>query len=54
MGRLSARGLHRVRCVARTLADLAGSAGRHVDEDHVALALQLRAQPAAFGPVGEP
>ncbi|MDQ6909964.1 MAG: YifB family Mg chelatase-like AAA ATPase [Actinomycetota bacterium] len=41
-GRLSARGLHRVRRVARTLADLAG--GSHViGEEHVCLALGLRA-----------
>jgi magnesium chelatase family protein len=41
---LSARGLHRVRRVARTLADLAG-AGTVVGEDHVCLALGLRAEP---------
>jgi magnesium chelatase family protein len=41
-GRLSARGLHRVRRVARTLADLGG--GPHViGEEHVCLALGLRA-----------
>lgn len=40
-GALSARGLQRVRRVARTLADLDGSGP--VDERHVALALQLRA-----------
>ncbi|MCU1345755.1 MAG: putative magnesium chelatase, partial [Acidimicrobiia bacterium] len=39
-GRLSARGLHRVRRVARTLADLDGAGA--VDNQHVALALQLR------------
>jgi magnesium chelatase family protein len=44
---LSARGLHRVRLVARTLADLAGDAGP-VGEEPVALALQLRAEPAVL------
>jgi magnesium chelatase family protein len=42
-GQLSARGLHRVRRVARTLADLA-DAGSTVDEEHVCLALGLRAE----------
>ena len=42
-GLLSARGLHRVRRVARTIADLAGTAGP-VAEDHVCLALSLRAE----------
>ena len=41
---LSARGLHRVRRVARTLADLAGD-GDVVGEEHVSLALSLRAEP---------
>ena len=41
---LSARGLHRVRRVARTLADLAGE-GDVVGEEHVSLALSLRAEP---------
>jgi magnesium chelatase family protein len=40
VGRLSGRGLHRVRRVARTLADLDGSAV--VDHPHVSLALALR------------
>jgi len=40
---LSARGLHRVRRVARTLADLAGE-GDVVGEEHVCLALGLRAE----------
>lgn len=40
-GRLSARGLQRVRRVARTLADLAGARG--IDASHVAEALALRA-----------
>jgi magnesium chelatase family protein len=43
-GSLSARGLHRVRRVARTLADLAGRTGP-LREDDVCLALSLRAQP---------
>jgi magnesium chelatase family protein len=41
-GRLSARGLHRVRRVARTLADLAGGS-QVIGEEHVCLALGLRA-----------
>jgi magnesium chelatase family protein len=45
-GQLSARGLHRVRRVARTLADLA-DAGPIVEEEHVCLALGLRAEPLA-------
>ena len=46
-GDLSARGLHRVRRVARTVADLDG---RHiVDEEHVAEALQLHVARALFG-----
>ena len=43
VGALSGRGLHRVRRVARTIADLAG-AGELVDEGHVCLALGLRAE----------
>jgi magnesium chelatase family protein len=39
-GRLSARGMHRVRRVARTLADLDDS--DRAEDEHVALALQLR------------
>jgi magnesium chelatase family protein len=46
-GRLSARGLHRVRRVARTLADLAGRGGA-VGLDDVHTALALRAD--VFGP----
>jgi magnesium chelatase family protein len=38
---LTGRGYHRVRRVARTLADLAG-AGELVEEQHVAMAVQLR------------
>ena len=49
-GRLSARGLHRIRRVARTLADLAGRTGL-VDEEDVCAALVLRddAFPAPAG-----
>jgi magnesium chelatase family protein len=39
-GRLSARGMHRVRRVARTLADLDDV--DTIDDHHVALALQMR------------
>lgn len=42
LGSLSARGLHRVRRVARTLADLDGG-GSTVEEEHVCAALELRA-----------
>jgi magnesium chelatase family protein len=45
-GRLSARGLHRVRRVARTIADLAGRLGP-VGVDDVYAALALRADPLA-------
>jgi magnesium chelatase family protein len=45
-GTLSGRGLHRVRRVARTLADLAG-AGLVVGEEHVGLALGLRGEVSA-------
>lgn len=44
-GTLSARGLHRVRRVARTVADLA-DAGDHVEEEHVCAALDLRVEPS--------
>jgi magnesium chelatase family protein len=44
-GALSARGLHRVRRVALTLADLAGAS--RVGEEHVCLALGLRAEVVA-------
>jgi magnesium chelatase family protein len=47
-GSLSARGLHRCRRVARTIADLAGRDGP-LGEDDVGLALQLRADPTAMG-----
>jgi magnesium chelatase family protein len=46
-GRLSGRGYHRVRRVARTLADLRGDEGEVVSEDDVALALRFRASLAA-------
>ena len=45
-GRLSARGLTRVRLVARTIADLAGNDA--IDERAVAGALAFRARPALF------
>jgi magnesium chelatase family protein len=48
VGALSGRGLHRVRRVARTLADLAGRDGPLAEED-IGLALQLRAEPEALG-----
>ncbi len=47
-GVLSARGLHRVRRVALTLADLAGRRPPLGEED-VCLALSLRAEPEALG-----
>lgn len=40
-GRLSGRGLHRIRRVARTVADLTGDSGR-IEVGHVEVALQLR------------
>jgi magnesium chelatase family protein len=43
-GSLSARGLHRARRVARTIADLRDGDGPIIDDD-VCLALQLRAEP---------
>ncbi|MDJ0768589.1 MAG: ATP-binding protein, partial [Ilumatobacter sp.] len=43
-GRLTGRGLHRIRRVARTLSDLAGYADEAVGEEHVASALGMRAQ----------
>jgi len=45
VGRLSARGLQRVRRVARTLADLDGREGP-VSEGDVSLAMQLRIEPS--------
>lgn len=49
-GTLSARGLQRVRRVARTLADLGGRDGP-LGEGDVCLALQLRAEPERLGAV---
>jgi magnesium chelatase family protein len=43
-GRLSARGLHRVRRVARTLSDLAGRSGP-IGEEDICGALLLRSDP---------
>jgi magnesium chelatase family protein len=51
-GTLSARGLHRVRRVAQTIADLDGVPG--VDERQVAEALQLRAARSALVSGGAP
>lgn len=50
-GRLSARGVHRVRCVARTVADLDGHDGVLRAED-LATALALRAEPQSFAASG--
>lgn len=41
-GRLTGRGYHRVRRVARTLADLAGDVDGLIDEGHVVTALMMR------------
>jgi magnesium chelatase family protein len=49
-GRLSARGLARVRMVARTIADLANE--DMVSETSIASALALRARPALFDSLG--
>ncbi len=46
-GRLSARGLHRARTVALTLADLEGG-GPKLTAEQVSLALSLRAHPSAL------
>ena len=43
-GRLTARGYHRVRRVARTLADLAGLVDGPIPEELVAQALTMRAR----------
>jgi magnesium chelatase family protein len=48
-GRLSARGLHRVRRVARTVADLHGD-GREITAAHVATALSLRVDAPVVAP----
>ena len=47
-GRLSARGLRRLRCVARTIRDL-GDAGDGLRVIDVSMALQLRARPPIGG-----
>ena len=49
-GRLSARGLHRVRRVARTVADLQDPAVRELTAAHVAIALSLRVDAAVSSP----
>lgn len=43
-GRLTARGYHRIRRVARTLGDLSGESEQDVGEEHVATALSMRAR----------
>ena len=48
VGNLTARGLHRVRRVARTIADLADRSGPVTAED-VSLALNLRCEPDRLG-----
>jgi magnesium chelatase family protein len=48
-GRLSARGLHRVRRVARTIADLQG-VPHELGPGHVATALSLRVDPPGVAP----
>ena len=50
--RLSGRGYHRVRRVARTIADLRGHLASTVDEQDVALALRFRATFARSLPAG--
>jgi magnesium chelatase family protein len=47
-GRLTARGLARVRRVGRTLADLDGAAASVLGEQHVAAALELRSDAASL------
>lgn len=46
-GRLTARGYHRIRRVARTLSDLAGAVDAVVAEDFVAMAFGMRARVGA-------
>jgi magnesium chelatase family protein len=43
-GRLTGRGYHRVRRVARTLADLAGGTDRSIEEGDIVAALSMRAR----------
>lgn len=50
VGRLSARGLQRVRRVARTIADLAGD--EIIGADAVAMSLHYRAQPITLDEIG--
>ncbi|MEX2627568.1 MAG: ATP-binding protein, partial [Ilumatobacteraceae bacterium] len=52
-GRLTGRGYHRIRRVARTLADLGPVPGEAVDEAHVVEALSLRAR-LGTGAAGPP
>ena len=47
-GRLSARGVARVRSVARTLADLDGVADGPLSLEHLCLAMSLRVDPFGF------
>ncbi|HVC74112.1 MAG TPA: hypothetical protein VNC85_10095, partial [Mycobacteriales bacterium] len=47
LNRLTGRGLHRVRRVARTLADIDG-AGPVVDEGLISMALNMRIDPTAW------
>ncbi len=47
-GRLSARGVGRVRCVSRTIADLEGG-GDEVTVEQLCLAMSLRVDPFGFG-----
>jgi magnesium chelatase family protein len=51
-GRLSARGVHRVRCVARTIADLElmGAGVPPVTARHIRIAMALRDIPIGLGP----
>ncbi len=49
-GKLTGRGLHRVRRVALTIADLRGGDDR-LGEQHVALAMQLRVEPSTVAQV---
>jgi len=51
-GRLSARGYHRIRRVARSIADLDGGGGEVVDVDAVHLALGLRSAFTKVLPMG--
>ena len=50
--RLSGRGYHRIRRVARTIADLRGQSAPTVDEQDVAMALRFRATFARSQPAG--